>query len=145
MRDPLNLPLSGRQAFFAALVVVGFFAALLAPNLLWLGNSTLKISNGSPWEITDIEVEVIGGREGIERLRPGAQAMILLPLVGESDLKLRYRIARSSSAPPEEMGCNAGYLESGGYHAIAEISANGTANCRVELASLKRLLIFETF
>ena len=144
MRDLLSPSLSGRKTLLAAFIVAGFFLALLAPNLLWLGNSTLKISNGSAWEVTQIEVEVTGGRESIETLQAGAKAMILLPVTGESDLKLRYRIARGSG-PPEEGGCDAGYLEPGGYHVIAEIKADGTADCRVEIASLKRLLVFEVF
>lgn len=145
MRDPLGLSLSGRKTLLAALIVIGFFAALFAPNLLWLGSSTLKISNGSAWEMTQIEIEVVGGRESIESLAAGANAMIRLPVTGESELKLRYRIAKPNGDPLKEDGCNAGYLESGGYHVIAEIGADGSAACRVELASLNRLLIFEIF
>ncbi len=139
MGDPLSLSLSGRKSLLAAGIVVGFFLALLAPNLLWLSSSTLKIANGSASEVTDIEVEVRGGKEQIEGLPAGGKAMILLPLVGESDLKLRYRVEAG------ERGCDAGYIESRGYHVIAEITADGSASCRVELASLRRLLIFEIF
>ncbi|WP_282605560.1 hypothetical protein [Pelagibius sp. Alg239-R121] len=145
MRDPTGIALNGRKTLLAALIVVGFFAALLAPNLLWLSRSTLKISNGSAWPLEQIEVEVIGGRETIEILPPGAKAMILLPVTGESDLKLRYHFRISDSGAVEQRSCNAGYIESGLYHVLIEVDAQGTPDCWVELASFKRLLIFELF
>ena len=145
MRDPLGMTLSGRKTLLAVLIVIGFFAALLAPNLLWLSQSTLRITNGSAWDVTQIEVEVLGGRETIETLPAGAKAMILLPVTGESDLRLRYRIERRDGDQAKDGGCNAGYIEPGMYHVIAEITADGSATCDVELASFKRLLIFELF
>lgn len=137
--------MNGRKTLLAVFVVLGFFAALLAPNLLWLSHSTLKISNGSPWTLEEITIEVTGGREEIETLAAGAKVLILLPVAGESDMKLRYRIKAGEAAAMEERGCNAGYIEAGMYHVIAEIDAGGTATCQAELASLKRLLIFEIF
>lgn len=137
--------MNGRKTFLAVLIVLGLFAALFAPNLLWLSHSTLKISNGSARTLEQITIEVAGGREDIEKLAAGEKAMVLLPVTGESDMKLRYRITGSEADATEEHGCNAGYIEAGMYHVIAEIDASGAATCSVELASLNRLLIFEMF
>lgn len=137
--------MSGRKTLLSVLVVLGLFAALFAPNLLWLSHSTLKISNGSAWTLEQITIEVTGGREDIETLAASAKVLILLPVSGESDMKLQYRIKTGETVAAEEQGCNAGYIEAGMYHVIAEIDASGAATCSVELASLNRLLIFEMF
>ncbi len=137
--------MSGRKTLWAVLVVLGLFACLFLPNLLWLSHSTLKISNGSAWKLEEITIEVTGGREDIDSLAAGAKVMVLLPVTGESDMILRYRLAGGETATAEEQGCNAGYIEAGMYHVIAEIDASGAATCSVELASLSRLLIFEMF
>lgn len=145
MRDLLGVTLSGRNTLFVLLLILGLFVGLFLPNLLWLSNSTLKISNGSAWTLEKITIEVTGGREDIESLTAGAKTMVLLPVTGESDMKLRYRIKTGETSTQQEQGCNAGYIEAGMYHVIAEIDASGAATCSVELASLSRLLVFEMF
>ncbi len=145
MRDPLGITLNGRNTLLALLLVVGLFAALLAPNLLWLKHSTMRISNGSPWPLKQISVEVRGGQEEIETLAPGAKVVILLPARYDTDVKLSYRIATGSAEAPETRGCVAGYVQRASYHVVAEIGASGNADCRAGIASLKQPLLFEIF
>ncbi|TQV68088.1 hypothetical protein [Denitrobaculum tricleocarpae] len=137
--------MSGRKTIAAVIVVVGLLAALFIPNLIWAGRTSLQIVNTSPWPLEGIEIEFQGGRETLENLPAGDKATILLPVKGETEMTLRYRITPGAGAQMQERGCDAGYIEAGLYYVTAEIDKLGAAVCRVEIASPDRLLIFEMF
>lgn len=116
------------------ILVIGFGL----PNLLWLTNSTLKISNDSDKILSTIKVYVDEKKVKPDDLKPGESRFVFLPKSGESTVIISY-----FSDGKSETICHE-YVEDGMYHVEAKVSG-ANKNCKVSLPIFSELLLLKLF
>ncbi len=101
-------------------VVFGSFVLFLAPNLLWLNWSTLRIENRGPQPVEEAVLFVCEQPVSLGRLLPGASHFRFLPKCGDDSLEIRT--GRQST------NCKI-YVEGEMYHVRAWFTSPTTGDC----------------
>jgi hypothetical protein len=68
--------------------IVVFMIALVAPNLIWLGSSTVRITNASDKSITAVAYTACGTRHAMGALAPKASVFHFLEAYGDDTLEI---------------------------------------------------------
>lgn len=100
---------------------LGTVAAVLAvaPNLLWLVRSTVRVENTGSDVVSGVVLEACSRARPLGPLEPGASVLRVLPRCGDDTLVL-------STAAGESCGL---YVEPGMYHVRASIATSGEPGC----------------
>ena len=92
---------------------------LIAPNLIWLGTSTVRIHNASASPIEEIAYIACATTHSVGTLRPGQSIFRLLESCGEDTLEIVIADSRFCQS----------YLEGDLYHVDASIDATDSVRC----------------
>ena len=117
------------------IIVVGFGV----PNLLWLANSTLRITNEGDELLSSIIVYVDEKGIKLSDLNPGQSKFVVLPNSGESTVTVTYNIGEETGTVCHE------YIESGMYHVEVDIKNLNKGRCKVSLPIASELLLLKLF
>lgn len=105
---------------------VGWAIALLfvtvAPNLIWLGTSTVRIHNASNQPIAGVAYLACEKIHFVGTLRPGGSLFRLLPACGDDTLEILIGDSRFCQT----------YVEGELYHVDATVSALDTVGCHYD-------------
>ena len=117
------------------IIIVGFGV----PNLLWLGNSTLRIENNGDELLSSIIVYVDEKETKLSDLKPGQSRFIFLPKSGEATVIITYIVGEKPGTTCHE------YIENGMYHVEVDINNLNNGKCKVSLPIASELLLLKLF
>lgn len=119
----------------ATFFLFAFF--LLAPNLIWLKNSTSRVLNKDKDTISSVTVHVNEKQTEIGDLLPGESRFIFLPKLGDATYKVTYDDETNSRTICVD------YVESEMYHMETVIRSPKISECNSSLPLLSELFIFK--
>ncbi len=119
-------------------LIVGVLAVcVLAPNLIWLANSTTRITNGGVNYLNSVTVYVDDKETKIGGLSSGESRFIFLPKSGDATYKVGYVNGASSESVCQE------YVEGEMYHVETLLGGARGSECLVTLPLTSELLILK--
>jgi hypothetical protein len=110
---------------------------IFAPNLIWLGNSTARITNGGTDTINSVIVHVDDEETRLGDLLPGESRFIFLPKSGDATYKVSYVDENNSPSVCEE------YVEDDMYHMETVLDRSQGSGCEVSLPLFSEVLILK--
>lgn len=119
------------------MVVLLAAAVVVAPNLLWLGSSTVLLQNhgAEAVEIRLVVSDEPGGIVDIGRLDPGHSRFMFLEMRGEASLQVAIRRGGEWLEVCRE------YVEEAMYRVEVLVTAPDRVRCRVDLPIFDHLLV----
>lgn len=114
----------------AALTIATLIICIFVPNLIWLGYSTARITNGGTDTLITVVVHVDEKETNLGDLPPGKSRFIILPKSGDAGYRISYEIrAHSKSACGE-------YVEGEMYHVETILESSQGSKCMVSITPL---------
>jgi hypothetical protein len=102
--------------------IIALVLTSVAPNLIWLGTSTLRIHNASNQPITGVAYLACETTHSVGALKPGASIFRFLQACGDDTLEILIGDARFCQI----------YVEGELYHVDATLSAVDAVGCRYD-------------
>lgn len=121
----------------AAVITLVVIACILVPNLMWLANSTTRITNAGKNTLSSIIVHVNDSETKLGELHAGNSRFIFLPKVGDATYKVSYRNGPSLEAVCQE------YVEGHMYHVETTLTDSQSSECKVSLPLVSELFILK--
>ncbi len=119
------------------LALTSTFLFLLFPNLLWLANSTARVTNGESESIGPVMIHVDDKTVELGILDPEEKRFLLLPKSGDSTYSVTYQKGADSISV-----CSA-YIEGEMYHVQTVLNGPTHSRCEVSLPLLSDLLVLK--
>lgn len=120
-----------------ALIIVILVTCIFAPNLVWLANSTTRITNIGSGVLNSVTVYIDDKETSLGALLPGESRFMLLPKSGDSTYKVDFTNRSSVESVCQE------YVEGEMYHVETLLSGTKGSICSVTLPLVSELLILK--
>ncbi|MGB5474255.1 MAG: hypothetical protein WBQ78_12355 [Gammaproteobacteria bacterium] len=120
-----------------ALIIFILAVCIFAPNLIWLANSTARITNGGTDAISSVIVHVDDKKTKLGDLLPGESRFIFLPKSGDATYKVSYGDENNSESVCEE------YVEGNMYHMETVLESSQGSGCEVSLPLFSEVFILK--
>ena len=112
-------------------------ACIFAPNLIWLANSTTRITNGTVDTLDSVTVYVDEKETNLGELPPGKSHFMFLPGSGDATYKVSYINGASMESVCQE------YMEGEMYHVETLLAGVQGSQCTVTLPLTSELFILK--
>lgn len=120
-----------------ALIIAILATCIFAPNLIWLANSTTRITNIGLDILSSVTVYVDDRETNLGELPPGKSRFMFLPKSGDSTYKVSYTNRSSVESVCQE------YVEDEMYHVETLLSGTKGSICSVTLPLVSELFILK--
>jgi len=110
---------------------------LLAPNLVWLGFSTARITNVDPNTVYSVTVYVNDKKLSLGDIRAGESRFLILPASGDATYKVLY-----GEGADVKSVCN-DYVQRDMHHVETVLEGVEGSRCKVSLPLFSELLFLK--
>lgn len=126
-----------KNLIYFLLTLILLFLLLVAPNIVWVFNSTATIVNTGDSEITSVVIYLDEKEVKFSNLEPGQQKLIFLPKSGDSTFRVVFSYGNKYLN-----ACNE-YVEGEMYHVEAKLNSRINSKCSSTLPLTSQLFVLK--